>query len=788
MFAGWGINFITKIVLFLAFINSAFMKKRFLFLMLMSGLVLMNACLKEHSQESGNGPSQGTLQDDGTGNCLPKTVNGNYVAGVALAGTTNYIEVEVDVTTIGNYTIYTDTVNGMYFRVSGVFTATGLTTVRLKGNGTPIAIGISNFVVNYGTSACTIAVTVTGTLAVFTLDGAPGGCMGATTAGTYTAGTVLTASNTATIHVTVTTAGAYNISSTISNGMIFSGFGTLATGTQTIILTGAGTPASPGTTNIPVTVGGSSCAFTINVGGTATPATYTIKCATAAVQHGTYTVGTALTAANTVDIVVDVATAGTYSITGTGGGMTFTASGTFAAAGLGQTVTLAGSTSSTPTTQGANSIPLTGGTASCNITVNVNPASGGAAVFAVNCASAVPNGTYIQNTALVASNTVTIGVNVTTAGTYTITAAGGGMTFTATGTFAATGNVNVTLNGSGTPTASGPATIQTSSGTTPCSFIINVNPAGGGAAVFTFNCVPAPSVAGTYTQGIALGASNTVSINVNVTTIGTYSISTTAVNGMIFSSAPGASFAATGAQSVTLTGSGNPSAGGMFNIQVPSAACTFLVYVGPGASATDYFPRVTNNNWSYEIDDVASDSLYRKVIPATLTVSSNTYNIFMQDAGTGLDSSGYYRRNGGDYFEYLDVAGFIGYDISPAFAEYTMLKDNVAAGSPPWTSVGFSGAIAGSPVTIRFSYSVIQKDVPITIVTSTGSISYQNVIVVQEKYEQFTGGVWVDLTPLIDFYGKSYYARGIGLIKYEPLNAAGVVQTGMMELRRYMVY
>ena len=84
------------------------MKKRYLVLVLISSLVLMNACQREHSLENGMGPSEGTLQDDGTGDCFPKTVAGAYVVGTALVGNSNYIDVTVDVTTAGNYTIYTD--------------------------------------------------------------------------------------------------------------------------------------------------------------------------------------------------------------------------------------------------------------------------------------------------------------------------------------------------------------------------------------------------------------------------------------------------------------------------------------------------------------------------------------------------------------------------------------------------------------------------------------------------------------------------------------------------------
>ena len=60
---------------------------------------------------------------------------------------------------------------------------------------------------------------------------------------------------------------------------------------------------------------------------------FSIDCLNVTV-NGTYQVGTALTAANTVDIMVNVATAGPYNISTTAtNGMTFTASGTFAGTG-----------------------------------------------------------------------------------------------------------------------------------------------------------------------------------------------------------------------------------------------------------------------------------------------------------------------------------------------------------------------------------------------------------------------------------------------------------------------
>jgi hypothetical protein len=96
-----------------------------------------------------------------------------------------------------------------------------------------------------------------------------------------------------------------------------------------------------------------------------------------------------------------------------------------------------------------------------------------------NCTSAVVNGTYNVGVPLDASNTVVIQVNVTTAGTYTVSTINlNGISFTGTGTFSATGTQFMTLTGSGTPTANG--TFSYIPGNTGCIFSVLVTNGGGG--------------------------------------------------------------------------------------------------------------------------------------------------------------------------------------------------------------------------------------------------------------------------------------------------------------------
>lgn len=242
--------------------------------LLLTALIMLYACQKEVSYENGNGLSaEGSLQSEVTGDCLPKEVAGTFEAGVELVSAANAIEVTVNVTKTGPYLIYTDTVNGYYFRATGNFTATGFTTVTLPGKGKPEIDGIDNFRVIFDTSTCILPVTVLpaggGIPAEFTFAGSPNACMDFSVNGNYVIDVALTAANTVDIKVNVTTAGTYALTTVASNGISFTGTGTVLTGEQIITLKGSGTPLSEGTTTLPVTHNGSGCSFTVEVLATA---------------------------------------------------------------------------------------------------------------------------------------------------------------------------------------------------------------------------------------------------------------------------------------------------------------------------------------------------------------------------------------------------------------------------------------------------------------------------------------------------------------------------------------
>jgi len=76
--------------------------------------------------------------------------------------------------------------------------------------------------------------------------------------------------------------------------------------------------------------------------------------------------------------------------------------------------------------------------------------------------------------------------------------------------------------------------------------------------------------------------------------------------------------------------------------------------------------------------------------------------------------------------------------------------------------------------------------VSIAFITSVGQVTYDNIIVIEEKYEQLAAGGWIDITAQVGSF-KKYYARNVGLVKYEALNGAGVL-TAWVELKRYQVF
>ncbi|KMQ63739.1 hypothetical protein ACM40_02800 [Chryseobacterium sp. BLS98] len=181
----------------------------------------------------------------------------------------------------------------------------------------------------------------------------------------------------------------------------------------------------------------------------------------------------------------------------------------------------------------------------------------GKSVFTIDCSNSKAMGTYIQGKELTASNYLTISVNVTKIGNYTITGTTtNGYNFYGTGVFLNTGIQTVQVPGQGTPAAVQVNTVGLSANgvNVTCTPAVTVNVLSS-AGTYSISCGSA-TVNGVYTKGSVLTASNTITLPVVVSALGSYSITTNTVDGISFSGS--GTFTATGNQNVTLSGTGTP--------------------------------------------------------------------------------------------------------------------------------------------------------------------------------------------------------------------------------------
>ena len=344
-------------------------------------LVLFTSCYKEYSIEGG---AQANYSIQGSPlNCSPVVLSGFYIAGTR-AGVTNTLQLTVNVTTAGNYTIYTLPADGLSFSASGNFSDTGTTLVTLQASGTPDSAGSFSIKIP-GNGGCFFTLNVLPKApAQFTLAGSPNDCSNPLVGGTFTANTFVQPSNTVTLQVIVTTPGDYNITTDTVDGISFSAAGHFsASGTQTVVLKSIGSPQTAGLPYFNVNAGSSYCSFSIPVQNPEPLAIYVLQsgvgatgtvCAPSSIE-GTYMAGVALTAANTITVSPYATVGGNYTIsTSKVNGMIFSASGTFAAAGT-YSVALKGS--GTPLASGTFTFtpfivgPSPIGGASCDVSVTV---------------------------------------------------------------------------------------------------------------------------------------------------------------------------------------------------------------------------------------------------------------------------------------------------------------------------------------------------------------------------------------------------------------------------------
>jgi hypothetical protein len=526
--------------------------------------------------------------------------------------------------------------------------------------------------------------------------------------------------------------------------------------------------------------GASSGAFKKDAGGDCSPITV----------NGIFKKDSVLTTANFVDVQVNVSYPGTFDIKSDSvNGYSFSKTGSVV---LGAN-TLRLYATGKPVSAGTDKFTIKYGTSNCTFNITVPGPGVVPAGFTLSgspgaCLNATVGGVYTVNTQLAPLNTLTIEIDVTTTGTYVIAASAvpaNGFAFTGSGTFTSVGKQLVTLTGTGTPQRAEVSAVNVTNISSTCTIPVTVQPSAP-PAVFTLNGAPGTctgfTVAGVYTAGSASSASNTVKLNVNVTTAGSYNITTNTVNGISFS---GTGTLALGQQTIILTATGIPAVAGTFNTFKPNIAssCDFAVTFVPATLPLngDYFPLTNNSWWSYDIVG-QPDTIYN-VVYGTKVYNTNTYTEVQENFGGAPNDTVHYRKSGNNYFQWVISDWYsaqFAFD-NPAVVDINFLKENTATGTT-WQSATYSGPIGSGSANADLKYDFKIENANTSIVVN--GKSYTNVI-----YVSVTVQLKIAPSPVFTAFEKNdfYYAKGIGLIKVKYNDLLGGMVLGEVDIRNYKV-
>lgn len=382
-----------------------------------------------------------------------------------------------------------------------------------------------------------------------------------------------------------------------------------------------------------------------------------------------------------------------------------------------------------------------------------------------DCQPTIVYGSFLLGHPIDGSNNLEVEVNVTKPGSYLIeTETVNGYSFRSAGVFNSTGIVTVRLNGSGKPLDAGTDHFTVSFDTSFCVAAVQVLSNSIGKASYSFpgapgNCLNA-TISGDYIKNIGVDTSNYVTINVNVTATGAYSITTNPLNGYFFS-AVGA-FTNIGPQTVKLIASGIPNAAGIdqFTVQDSVLSCKFPVtVVGPiSVTNADYFPLTKGSFWNFSHSEYPLDSL-KRVINDTANKLGNQYTTAYELVPpTGIVEL-YFRKAGLSYFEYTRVDKYTeSFTYGPQlYGDILFLKEGISTGDV-WYSQEYSGTASfGQTLLLRYQFTCTNANAGANI----NGKAFANVYKISMRPQirslfadyGFTGEVY-------DYY----YAKGVGLI------------------------
>lgn len=173
--------------------------------------------------------------------------------------------------------------------------------------------------------------------------------------------------------------------------------------------------------------------------------------------------------------------------------------------------------------------------------------------------------------------------------------------------------------------------------------ILKIAGTSGGTAKFSFSqtngTCSATHLKGPYNKGTILTLLNTVEVRVTVDSIGTYSIATANINGILFGGS--GNFTSTGEKTITLIGIGTPVTAGTFYYIPGSQGCSFTITFSENATNSNIAQYTLNGTpdscttsiisgyyiLGNSLDSTCSVTIKATVItPGNYTIVSNTSN------------------------------------------------------------------------------------------------------------------------------------------------------------------
>ncbi|MFL5741028.1 MAG: hypothetical protein ACJ75B_12475 [Flavisolibacter sp.] len=402
------------------------------------------------------------------------------------------------------------------------------------------------------------------------------------------------------------------------------------------------------------------------------------------------------------------------------------------------------------------------------------------------CQPIIVGGNFIAGSNLNDSNFLEVSVQVISPGTYLITSDTlNGYSFHASGSFSGTGTIKVKMQATGRPLKQEDDHFSIRYNNTTCEVVIAVQSNPLQPAVFQLQGSPGQcmnfSLSGNYVKNIALDTGSKLTIQVMVSTPGSYFITTDTVNGFSFSAS--GVWATAGLHTVTLAGQGKPvnQQNSLFTVKAGNSTCSFTVpvLVPVGVVNNDHFPLTAGSYWNYDDLQHPGDTVSWKIVD-TASFEGNLYKLLQEKWRFDPPRNDYYRKAADDYFEYATVDKYTNsfqYAV-PLPGLLPFLKENLTTGQN-WTSDEFSAAASfGQTIIIHYRYACTDANATVTI----NGKAFTNVYKMETRIE--IKSVNNPYGPTGEIY-LTYYAKGIGLI-YSRRTVMGFTQSEI-QIRNWQV-